>query len=305
MTALKYGLIGTGAIGGFYGGKLAKAGNDVHFLLRSDYKHVVENGLRVDSVKGDFHLRDIPCYSSVNEMPVCDVVLVCLKTTKNELLPELLAPILHPDSLVVLIQNGLGLEEKLEESMPELNIAGGLAFICSQKLGSGHIQHLDLGKLVLGLYSAPKNDWIEQVCNDFVEAGVEAVFSDNLAYSRWQKLVWNVPFNGLAVALNATTDRLLSNSDTRELALDMMLEVVHAANSCGYNLKEDFAYKMIQVTEKMKPYAPSMKLDFDFKRPMEIEAIYTNPVLQAKAAGYEMKKVDMLEKQLRFIQFQQ
>ena len=302
---LKYGVIGTGALGGFYGGKLAQAGKDVHFLFRSDYNYVCENGLRVDSVKGDFHLKNIFCYSSVTEMPLCDVVLVCLKTTSNDLLPDLLAPIVHSESLVVLIQNGLGVEEKLAEKMPDLNIAGGLAFICSQKVGPGHIQHLDLGKLVIGSYSVQSNKLPEQVCNDFVGAGVQASLSDDLGYSRWQKLVWNIPFNGLTVVLDATTDQLMANDATRELAFEMMLEVVRAANQCGYLLKEEFAQKMMETTLEMKPYAPSMKLDFDFKRPMEIETIYSRPVQEAANVGFEMKKVAMLEKQLRFIQSRQ
>ena len=301
---LKYGIIGTGALGGFYGGKLAKAGADVHFLLRSDFKEVAGNGLRVDSVNGDFHLKLVSCYSSVNEMPVCDVVLVCLKTTNNHLLPQLLKPIVHSESLIVLIQNGLGVEEELAKFMPQLNIAGGLAFICSHKVGPGHIQHLDLGKLVLGMHSPNGQEMLSQVCADFEQADVPASLSDNLGLSRWQKLVWNVPFNGLAVVLNTTTDKLMEHEHTRELAHEMMLEVIRAARQCGYLLDEDFARTMITTTIKMKPYAPSMKLDFDNRRAMEIETIYSRPVHAAKAAGFEMSKVAMLEKQLRFIESQ-
>lgn len=303
--ALKYGVIGTGALGGYYGGKLALAGNDAHFLLRSDYQHVKEKGLQVDSVVGDFHLKDVSCYSSTTEMPACDVVLVCLKTTQNNQLPELLVPVLHEKSLVILIQNGLGLEESLAQKMPNVSIAGGLAFICSQKAGPGHIQHLDLGKLVLGMHSNQGGEVLETVSNDFQQAGVPCQLSENLAYSRWQKLVWNVPFNGLTVVMNTTTDQLVEDESTRQLALDMMLEVVQAANQCGHQLDEEFAHKMLAMTRKMKPYAPSMKLDYDFKRLMEIEAIYTRPVRAALEAGYKMDKVAMLEKQLRFIQEQQ
>lgn len=303
--ALKYGVIGTGALGGYYGGKLAYAGNDVHFLLRSDYQHVKEKGLQVDSVAGDFHLKSVSCYSSTNEMPVCDVVLVCLKTTQNDRLPDLLKPILHENTVVVLIQNGLGLEESLDQKMPNVSIAGGLAFICSQKAGLGYVQHLDLGKLVLGMHSSQGYEVLETVCSDFQRAGVPCQLSDNLAYSRWQKLVWNVPFNGLTVVMNTTTDQLVEDESTRQLALDMMLEVVQAANECGHKLDPEFAHKMLAMTLKMKPYAPSMKLDYDFKRLMEIEAIYTSPIRTALEAGYKMNKVTMLEKQLRFIQEQQ
>ncbi len=131
---MKYGIIGTGALGGYFGGRLARIGKDVHFLLHSDYDHVKVNGLKVDSVKGDFVINPINAYKSTKDMPKCDVILVCLKTTNNHLLPELLQPILHDETIVILVQNGLGAEEDLEAMMPDLKIAGALPFICARKL---------------------------------------------------------------------------------------------------------------------------------------------------------------------------
>ena len=300
--AIKYGVIGTGALGGFYGGKLAKVGLDVHFLFRSDYEFVLENGLQVESVMGDFHLPKIQAYHSAKEMGTCDVVLVCLKTTGNHDLPNLIKPLLHSKSVVVLLQNGLGLEEDLSGKLPGVEVAGGLAFICSNKVGPGHIQHLDYGRLILGSFNSSGSELLEQIVSDFTHAGVPAELSADLKFSRWQKLVWNVPFNGMTVVLNTTTDRIMANEAARQLAYELMLEVIHAANACGVPLKESLAKQMIEMTMRMKPYAPSMKLDYDFHRPMEIEYIYSKPVETALAEGFEMKKVSMLEKQLRFIQ---
>lgn len=299
---LRYGVIGTGALGGFYGGMLARAGQEVHFLFRSDFEHVRKHGLQVDSIKGDFHLSDVNAYPTTQQMPVCDVILVCLKTTGNHLLPELLKPLLHPKSVVVLLQNGLGLEEDLSSQLPEAQIAGGLAFICSAKVGPGHIHHLDYGKLIIGSHNVQNPEILKQVVNDFQSAGVHSELSENLRFARWQKLVWNIPFNGLTVVLNTTTDRLMANESTRQLVLEMMLEVIHAANHCGVPLKESLAQQMIDMTIKMKPYATSMKLDFDFRRPMEIGYIYSKPIQTAREAGFVMHKVSMLKKQLRFIQ---
>ncbi|MBW8325995.1 MAG: putative 2-dehydropantoate 2-reductase [Prolixibacteraceae bacterium] len=300
--AIKYGVIGTGALGGFYGGMLARSGKEVHFLFRSDYEYVQQHGLRVDSVNGNFHLPKVSAYRQPLQMPACDVVLVCLKTTGNRHLHELIKPMLHPGSVVVLLQNGLGLEEELASHLPDVQIAGGLAFICSNKVGPGHIHHLDYGKLVIGSFNLTNPEVLKQVISDFQSAGVHAEFSPDLRMARWQKLVWNVPFNGMTVVLNTTTDRLMSNENTRELSRELMLEVIHGANCCGVPLKESLAQQMIDMTLKMKPYAPSMKLDFDFRRPMEIEYIYSKPIETARNAGFEMHKVAMLEKQLRFIQ---
>ncbi len=170
--SLKYAVIGTGALGGYYGGRLAHSGKDVHFLFNSDFVHVRENGLRVDSVNENFHLSSLNAYRSTSQMPPCDVVLVCLKTTNNHLLAQMLAPVLHENSLVILIQNGLGLEQQLEQELPKVQIAGGLAFICSNKIGPGHINHLDLGKLILGAYKLNQPELLNKVCADFQEAGV-------------------------------------------------------------------------------------------------------------------------------------
>jgi 2-dehydropantoate 2-reductase len=300
--SLKYAVIGSGALGGFYGGKLAHSGKDVHFLFHSDYEYVLNNGLKVDSVNGDFHLTAINAYQSTTDMPKADVVLVCLKTTNNHLLKSLLSPILHSGTVIVLIQNGLGVEQDVASVFPLQPIVGGLAFICSNKIGDGHIAHLDYGKLNLGVFQGDIDPVVEQIKKDFTEAGVPAEVASDLMQARWQKLVWNIPYNGMTVVLNTTTDRLMSEASTRQLSYDLMLEVINGARACGIEVKESFADKMMELTDSMTPYAPSMKLDFDFKRPMEIEYIYSRPVKAALEAGYAMKKVAMLESQLRFIQ---
>lgn len=92
---MRYGIIGTGAIGGYYGAKLAHAGQEVHFLLHSDYEYVKQHGLQVDSCDGSFHLDDVNAYGQTKDMPTCDVVLVGLKSVNNDKLPALLPPLLH------------------------------------------------------------------------------------------------------------------------------------------------------------------------------------------------------------------
>lgn len=300
--AIRYGVIGTGALGGFYGGMLAKGGQEVHFLFRSDFEYVQKHGLRVDSILGEFHLPQVYAHKNPADMPQCDVILVCLKTTGNHHLPEILRPIVHPGSVVVLLQNGLGLEEDLANQLPDVMFAGGLAFICSNKIGPGHIHHLDYGKLNIASFNVADQAVLSQVVADFQQSGIHADLLPDLKFARWQKLVWNIPFNGMTVVLNTTTDRLMANDSTRELSKELMLEVIRGANACGVPLKESLARQMIDMTIKMKPYAPSMKLDYDHRRPMEIEYIYSKPIETARKDGFEMHKISMLEKQLRFIQ---
>lgn len=289
-----------GAIGGYYGGRLAHAGLDVHFLSHSDYAYVVERGLQVDSCEGSFHLPHIHAYHSSEDMPQSGVVVVGLKSVNNHLLPELLAPLIKEDTVVVLIQNGIGLEADLQAQFPQLHIVAGLAFICSSKTQPGHVVHECYGSINLGNYSCPQERFAE-ILADFRKAGIQAA-EVPYAEARWKKAVWNMPFNGMTVALNTSTDQLLKNPATRQLIYDQMMEVVGAANALGVDaLTSEFADRMMQMTDEMVPYSPSMKLDYDYHRPMEIPYLYTRPIAEARKAGFDMPKLAMLEALLRFL----
>ena len=298
---MKYAIIGTGAIGGFYGARLDKAGFEVHFLLHTDYQYVVDHGLTIDSCDGNFTLPSPKVYDSTSDMPQCDVVIVALKTTQNHLLPSLLPPLLKPDTIILLIQNGIGVEADVQQLFPSQPIAAGMAFICSAKAGPGHINHQFYGNINIGNYSCHNPQRYGQMLADFRAAGIGAADVEYLE-ARWKKAVWNMPFNGMTVALNTTTNRLLSCESTHRLIYDQMLEVIGAAQALGVkNLDTRFADKMIANTIKMPPYSPSMKLDFDFHRPMEINYLYTRPIAEARAAGFAMPKLEMLEAELKFI----
>ena len=297
---MKYGIIGTGAIGGFYGGKLAHGGKDVHFLFHRDYDYVCEHGLQVDSCDGSFHINKVNAYQRTEDMPKCDVVLVGLKTINNHLLPKLLAPLLHAKTVVVLIQNGIGVEAAVQEMFPETALVAGLAFICSAKTEPGRVNHQCYGNINLGNYSCKDEALFEAILQDFTDAGIQAA-SVPYEEARWKKAVWNMPFNGMTVALDTQTDLLLNNPSTRQLIRDQMMEVVGAAQHLGVTgLDEAFVDKMIDMTDHMTPYSPSMKLDYDFHRPMEIHYIYTRPIEIARKAGFAMPKLEMLEAELRF-----
>ena len=301
---LRYGVIGTGAIGGYYGAKLAHSGQEVHFLLHKDYEYVKKNGLQVDSCDSSFHLSDVNAYSSTQDMPTCDVVFVCLKSVNNHLLAELLPPLLHQDTLVVLIQNGIGLEADVQKMFPRLELAAGLAFICSAKTEPGHINHQCYGYINIGNYSCHNEELMNQLIRDFKKANVDANLVE-YHEARWKKAVWNMPFNGMTVALNTRTDLLLKNPSTFKLIKEQMLEVIHTAQQMGVNIPMSFADKMIQNTLDMTPYSPSMKLDYDYYRPMEIYYLYTRPLEEARKHGLQMPKLEMLEAELQFLEAQQ
>ena len=298
---MRYGIIGVGAIGGYYGSKLAYSGQEVHFLSHSDYEFVKEHGMQVDSCNGSFHLDQVNVYQNAVDMPKCDVVIVGLKTTNNHLLPKLLSPLLHEHTAVVLIQNGIGVEADVQQMFPNMQLIAGLAFICSAKTEPGRVNHQCYGSINLANYSCKDESLFSSILKDFTDANIQAA-SVPYDEARWKKAVWNMPFNGMTVALNTRTDLLLKNPATRQLIRDLMMEVVGASRALGVSgVDETFVEKMIQMTDEMTPYSPSMKLDFDFHRPMEIYYLYTRPIEIARAAGFRMAKLEMLEAELRFL----
>lgn len=298
---MKYGVIGTGAIGGYYGARLAQNGQELHFLLRSDYEYVRQHGLQIDSCDGSFRLDAPHVYNTTIGMPQCDVVLVCLKSINNSKLRDLLPPLLGPQTLVVLIQNGIGVEQDVQQMFPDVQLAAGLAFICSAKTEPGRVNHQCYGQINLGNYSCRDEALLQQVVDEFNAAGVKAGLVE-YHEARWKKAVWNMPFNGMTVALKTQTNLLLQNPATRQLIYEQMMEVIGAAQHLGVkNIDESFAQKMLEMTDAMTPYSPSMRLDYDFHRRMEIHYLYTRPIEIAREAGFDMPKLAMLEAELKFL----
>jgi 2-dehydropantoate 2-reductase len=304
--AKRYAILGTGALGGFYGARLCRAGAEVHFLLHSDFEHVRDHGLVVESKDGDFTLPRIHAYGDVRTMPRCDVVIVALKATQNHLLPELLPHVLADEGKVLLMQNGFGCEDDVARAAPGHVVYGGLCFLCSNKVGPGHIRHLDYGAVRMAKHAADGSAAgvdadLQAIAEDFIAAGIKTDLSDDLLLARWQKLVWNVPMSGLSVVLDADTRELMEDAHARALAEAIMHEVVAGAKACGRVIRDSFVGKMLDMTVAMKPYQASMKIDFDQGKPMEVEAIYGNPLRAAQAAGQAVPLVETLYRQLKFL----
>ncbi len=316
-SRLRYAVIGTGAIGGYYGAKLQKAGCEVHFLLRSDYEWVQNHGLTVDSIDGDFVLPTVKAYCDPAHMPPIDVAIVALKTTHNAQLLERLPP-MKPNGAILSFQNGWDVESAIAQQLKTTDFAstvlGGLCFICVNKSGPGHIRHLDYGRVLLGAHTdeydlcAP-TPLMLQIADDFIRARIALEITPDLPMARWQKLVWNVPYNGLSVVLNATTEAMMNDHKVRSLITTLMSEVVTVANAWGQQhsthaqraLPPGLIEQMLLHTEQMAPYRTSMKIDYDEGRSLELETILGNPMRTAQTLGVVVPAMTMLYQQLSFL----
>jgi 2-dehydropantoate 2-reductase len=222
-------------------------------------------------------------------------------------LPQILPHVVKEGGCVLVMQNGLGLEQEVAGLVgPNVHVLGGMAFLCSHKVGPGHIRHMDYGDVRLGHHrpdGAPAGITppLQSVGADFTRAGLPVELEQDLVLARWKKLVWNIPYNGLAVVLHATTDRLMSNLHTRSLCESLMREVAAGAAAFGRTIDDEFIRQMLANTDKMVAYKPSMLLDYEKHRPMEIQAIYGNPLKAAAARGVSLPRIEALCAQLRFL----
>lgn len=303
MVDRSYTILGTGALGAYYGARLAHSGVRVRFLLRSDLEHVRRYGLRVESIHGDFSLSKPDVYGRAADLPPSDVVLIGLKTTRNGLLREMLPPATDETAVVLDMQNGLGIEADIARLVPGRCVLGGLAFLCSNKIGPGHVTHLDYGQIRLAEYRpddepAGVTEDVERVARDFEAAGIEVDREADLATARWKKLVWNVPYNGLCVVHGCETDAIMANPVTRQLSEEIMREVLATASAAGHPIDPGFVDTMLDFTSRMAPYNPSMKLDYERGEPLEIEALYARPLEAARRLAVPCPRIEALYRDL-------
>src|SRR5262245_49528258 len=190
VARMKIGVVGSGAVGSFYGAKLFAIGEEMHFLLRSDYDAVRRAGIHIKSIEGDLHIRP-RCARRPEEIGFCDLVLIGLKTTANSTFPSLLPPLVGSSTIVLTLQNGLGNEELLAELFGEERVMGGLCFVCLNRSQPGVVQHLSHGLVTLGEFRRPRQPRTLRVAELFRRAGVPSELRDDLECAHWEKLVWN------------------------------------------------------------------------------------------------------------------
>ena len=312
---MKIAVVGCGAVGSYYGARLGRAGREIHFLLRSDYDVVRQKGLTVRSVEGDFHVQP-KCARTPEEIGICDMVLIGLKTTANDRFPKLLPPLVGAHTAVATLQNGLGNTEQLARLFSPEQILSGLCFVCLNRVKPGVIHHLEYGMIVLGEFQRRAGPRTQRLAAMFRDAGVPCKVTDNLAQAQWEKLVWNIPFNGLGVAGAAgyealmsaecevrsaesigpvlTTDKLLADPRWEKLLRELMLEVIAAAGGLGFEIPVAFAENQIDRTRTMGAYKASTLLDFERHQPLELESMFLEPLRRAQKAGVPVPRLATL-----------
>ncbi|HEY9662145.1 MAG TPA: 2-dehydropantoate 2-reductase, partial [Allocoleopsis sp.] len=238
--------------------------------------------------------------------PACDVVVVTLKTTQNHLLRSILPTLLKPDGVVLVLQNGLGIEAEIANLVGDDRVLGGVCFICTTRFGPGYIRHFYYDLITLADYrtgyaSAGLSQRMHRIAADLEGAGFLVHLAEDLLLARWQKLVCDLPFSALSVVLNATIRQIMANPYAQHLVEQIMQEVIAVAASQGCKIAEDYIQKRLISVAKIGMYRTCMKVDYDEKRSMELEAIIGNPLRIAQQVGVNTPQIAMLYQQLKYL----
>jgi 2-dehydropantoate 2-reductase len=321
---MKIGVVGVGALGGYYGGKLCRNGANVHLLLRSDFEAVKTKGLQISSPDGDFTVQP-HTHASPEAIGKCDLVLVGLKTTANDRYEELIAPLVAERTAILCLQNGLGNCDRLAELFGAEKIMGGLCFVCLNRTAPGVVRHIAFGKIILGEHAGPPRARTRVIAELFKQSGVPCGLAENLEHGLWEKLVWNIPFNGLGVASAAGLEALGSRGETMPAQLGdtlptgdlladphweqcvrvLMQEIIAVASAKGIALEPELAGRMIDRTRAMGSYRASSVIDFENGMPIELESMFLEPLRRARATGVPVPHLEalciVLEKLARYL----
>ena len=297
---MKIGIVGTGAIGGWYAALLAEAGHEVHCLARSDFEVIQKNGLAIRNLGRERIVRVASASPDAASIGPCDLVVVTIKSTSNHALPELLRPLLGPGTIVMTLQNGMGNVEVLAQLLPVELVVAGLCFVCINRLAPAVIDTSLAGYVRIAAASGPVNAAVETCVGTFAGAGVDCQAEASLESVLWKKLCWNIPFNGLSIVGGSiTTDLILASPVLNERAYVLMKEVQAAADARGHGFEDAHIKRQFVVTVGMGPYRPSSLIDFVEGRDVEVEGIWGEPLRRGLAAGVPMPETEKLVAEIK------
>lgn len=339
---LRIAIVGAGALGLYYGALLAKYGREtgtqVAFLARGDYEILTHRGIIVNSTDGDFRLpaSELHIFDSrkpeklAQDFGPVDLILLGLKTTANSAAyAKLIPPLFNSEHTVVLcLQNGIGNETELARHLPADRILGGTAFLCSNRVAPGEIEHTQHAMVHIAPYlenfRAPCDELRpESIRQLFESSGVDCQVRPNYVEMRWRKQIWNVPFNALCTIHNCATDQLLARPEMPERVAAIMREIIELGRrinsslleknkglsaaeriNCGdYRLSgesEAIIAEQLAKTRTMGAYKPSMLLDYRAGRPIESNAIIAACIAERAlhAPGYAIPEIERVAREL-------
>jgi 2-dehydropantoate 2-reductase len=272
---MKIGVVGTGGIGGYFGGLLVRSGMDTHFIARGKHLQALqEEGLQVISSQGNFRVR-IHATSEPDEIGPVDLLLFCVKSYDTLDAARMMEPMVEEETVILSLQNGIDNNDKLKTLYGEERLIGGTAFIEASIASPGIIAHTGKpGRIVFGELDGKRTPRIVRIYEKFRQAQIDAEMSENVVKDLWSKFLFICGIHGVSTLTRSPLGLVLGCPKTRELVIGIMKEVDALARRCGIELAEDVVEENLSLADSYnRKFKCSMLRDLEWLKPMEIEAL--------------------------------
>jgi 2-dehydropantoate 2-reductase len=270
---MRIAVMGTGAVGGYFGARLAAAGQNVAFIARGSHLEAMrKEGLKVRSAQGDLHIRSLFTHDP-SEVGAVDAVLFCVKSYDTEDAAAKLAPMVGEKTVILSLQNGVDNPDKIAARYGKARTLAGVVYLGAFVSDPGTIRHSAGGRIVLGDVYGEASDPSRRVEQIFSGAQIPCAVSAEIRKVMWTKLVWNAPFCALACLGRATVKEIIESESLRKLAAECMEEVREAARSIGIELAPSVVEETFKFSQGLGDFKPSMLQDLEAGKPLEYEAL--------------------------------
>ncbi len=278
-------MVGAGAVGGYFGALLCKAGIDLTFLVRPrTYEAIAARGLQIKSVNGDFTVHP-PVVQKVNEIDSIDLIILAVKSYDLQPVLEEIAPLVERGATLLTLQNGVDSEERILSYFKKECVVAGVAYITSRLAEPGLIEHYRRGIISLGEISGEKSDRAARIHQLLSDAGITCYLTGQIMKAKWEKLCWNATFNPLSVILDHPISLILESAPLLDIVRQGISEIISVAAAEGIVLKENIIDETITSSDQFRDYYTSMYEDFKNGKPTEIEHLNGDLIRRAERKG--------------------
>jgi len=283
---MRIAVMGSGAVGGYFGAKLAAAGHEVAFIARG--KHLAalqESGLKVLSPNGDLNIRQAQFSADAHEVGKVDVILFCVKSYDTETAAEAIKPMVSDKTTILSLQNGIDNPAKLARVYGAEQILPAVVYVGAQVSAPGVITHSNGGRIIFGQLDGAVGGATKTLAQTLTAAAIPCEASHEIAKVQWAKLLWNAPFCAVSCLARANTKQIVESPSLTQLALDCMTEVQAAARTKGIELAQQVVDNTIEFSKTLGDFKPSMLQDLEADKPLEYAAFNGIVVEFLKGAG--------------------
>jgi 2-dehydropantoate 2-reductase len=272
---MRIAIIGSGSVGGYFGGRLAQAGEDVVFIARGAHLNaLLDSGLRVDSINGNFVVDSVQATDDLSTIGKVDLVIVGVKAWQVSEAAEAIRPMVGPETAVLPLQNGLEAPVKLSEVVGDQHVLGGLCGLFCYVAGPGHIVHAGADPFVkFGELDNHRSQRVELLLDTFKRAGVTAVIPPDIQVAMWMKFLLITVWSGVGAVTRAPAGIWRSLPETRRMAEESLREIIAVAAACDVALPENALEMTMTVYDGLVPQSTaSLQRDVMQGRPSELDA---------------------------------